>query len=256
MTLILNEIHTRDGFNSTFIVAAADRRLSNKNGSYGGTRKKLFPIPYLKGAISYFGLAVLIFPDKSELFISDWLTAFIRKNAQCDDLASFSSNLRDELSRIVPGRILKQRPSGFHICGYNINGIPDFWYFSNIGRMQGYQYTDLMVEYGAPSSHFLDRDAKQYGWNGSDMSSVSNNIRIYRNGDLRAHVVAWEILDAILENLAKFPDFKKPTTLQRYGEYVKFKFEIIAYFYKNWARKQIIGRPIDVLVMTKDGYSS
>jgi len=238
------------------MVAAADRRLSYKNGSYGGTRKKLFQIPYLKGSISYFGLAVLINPDGSELFISDLLMAFIRKNSHCDDLPSFSINLRNELSRVVPGNILKQNLSGFHICGYDSNGIPDFWYFSNIGRMEGYQYTDLKMEYGAPSSHFLDRDAKEYGWNGSDKISVSNNIRIYRNGDLRAHVVAWEILDDILKNLGKFPDFKIPTTPLRYGEYVKFKFEIIAYFYKNWAMKQIIGRPIDVVVMTKDGYSS
>jgi hypothetical protein len=255
MTLILNEIHTRDGFNSTFMVAAADRRLLNMNGSYHATRKKLLPIPYLKGAISYFGLAMIPRGNKS-LYISDWLRAFIRNNSNCNDIKSFSTKLRDELSRVVPSSSLRQVPSGFHICGYNKNGIPDFWYFSNIRGMQGYQYADLRTEYDAPSSHFLDRDAKKYGWNGSDKSSVSNNVRIYRNGDLRAHVVAWEILDYILENLAKFPDFKKPTTVQRYGEYVKFKFEIIAYFYKNWARKQIIGRPIDVFVMTKDGYSS
>jgi len=236
------------------MVAAADRRLSNKNGSYGATRKKLFPIPYLKGAISYFGLAVLIFPDKSELYISDWLIAFIRNHAHCNDLASFSTNLRDQLSRVVPSNILKQVHSGFHICGYDSNGIPDFWYFSNIGRMQGYQYTDLRLEYGAPSSHFLDRDAKEHGWNGYDKSSVSNNVRIYRNGDLRAHVVAWEVLDSILQKLAKFPDFKIPTTEQLYGEYVKFKFEIIAYFYKKRAKTQIIARPIDVIVMTKDRY--
>ena len=32
--------------------------------------------------------------------------------------------------------------------------------------------------------------------------------------------------------------------------YVKFKFEFIAYIYKYWAKRPIIGRPIDVWVKT------
>jgi hypothetical protein len=250
MTLVLNEIHTLNGFNKTFIVAAADRRLSNEDGSYHATRKKLLPIPYLNGAISYFGLAMLTRHNKP-LYISDWLRAFIQNNVQCKDLKSFSNNLRDELSKIVSGNILNRVPSGFQICGYDSNGIPDFWFFSNIGGMQEYQYINLGEEYDAPSSHFLERDAIKNGWNGLDKNSVSNYVQIYRNGDFRAHVAAWEVLDFILANLAKFPDFKIPTTAQQYGEYVKFKFEIIAYLYKKWARKQIIARPIDVLVLTK-----
>jgi len=49
-------------------------------------------------------------------------------------------------------------------------------------------------------------------------------------------------------------DFKKPTTAQQYGEYVKFKFEIISYLYKKWAKIQIIARPIDVFMLPSDGY--
>jgi hypothetical protein len=41
MTLVLNENHALDGFNRTFTVAAADRRLSNQDGSYHTTRKKI-----------------------------------------------------------------------------------------------------------------------------------------------------------------------------------------------------------------------
>lgn len=252
MTLVLNEIHILNGFNRTFIVAGADRRLLNPNGSYHAIRKKLFPIPYLKGAISYFGLAVLAWPNKT-IYISDWIDAFIRRNSQCNNLKSFSINLRDELNQVVSKNLLRQNHSGFHICGYGENNIPDFWFFSNCAS-RDYNYTNLQDEYNVPSSHFLGRDAIASGWNGSDKNSVENHVRFYRNGDFRAHVAAWESLDGILGQLAKFPDFKIPNTEQKYKEYVKFKFEIIAYFYKNWANKQIIGRPIDVLLITSDGY--
>jgi len=243
-----------NGFNNTFIIAAADRRLLNMDGSYHATRKKLFPIPYLNGAISYFGLAVFSRPNRPNLYISDWLKDFIRNNAHCNELMSFSTSLRDELSNLVPDSILGKVPSGFHICGYDSNGNPDFWYFSNIGEMREFRYSDLRTTYDVPSSHFLGRDAIREGWNGSDKASVSNHARVYRNGDIRAHVIAWEALDGIFAKLDQFPDFKKPTTLQQYGEYVKFKFEIIAYFYKKWANVQIIARPIDVCVLTNDGY--
>ena len=51
----------------------------------------------------------------------------------------------------------------------------------------------------------------------------------------------------MFRRLAQFPeDFRMPETLFDYREYVRFKFEFIAYIYKKWARQQIIGRPFDV----------
>ena len=44
-------------------------------------------------------------------------------------------------------------------------------------------------------------------------------------------------------------DFKVPESKVDYAKYVKFKFEFIAYLYKEWARQKIIGRPIDVLIL-------
>jgi hypothetical protein len=52
MTLVLNEIYLLNGLGKSFIVAAADRRISKPNGTYDSTRRKLFPIPYLNGAVS------------------------------------------------------------------------------------------------------------------------------------------------------------------------------------------------------------
>ncbi len=51
MTLITNEIHMLDGFKKTLLIFAADRRLTNPDGSYAGSKRKLFPIPYLEAGI-------------------------------------------------------------------------------------------------------------------------------------------------------------------------------------------------------------
>ena len=130
------------------------------------------------------------------------------------------------------------------------NGLPDFWFLSNIGPMKGFNYT-CQDHYPEPSSQFLERDAKaNFGWDGSDPGSAKSNIvQVYRNGDFRMHVVAWEELDSIFKKMQNFPDFKRPRNPKEYGDYVKFKFEVIAYFYKKWAKKQIIARPIDVFVL-------
>jgi len=117
MTLVLNEIYALDGFRDTLMIAAADRRISNLDGTYRSTCKKLFKIDYLNGAISYFGQAA-VYPGRKEVFLSDWLPDFIRRTADATDLRTFATRLRNELSRIMPKNILCRVPSGFHICGY------------------------------------------------------------------------------------------------------------------------------------------
>jgi hypothetical protein len=248
MTLVLNEIHLLDGLNRTFLVAAADRRISNPDGSYNDTRPKVLQIPYCRGAISYFGLAAIPRGGKWT-YHAEWLPDFIGQQAASPDLQTFAENLRDELHQRVPRRALRRTPSGFHICGYGEDGLPDFWYLSNIGGLTRFKYTGLRDEYKPPGSHFLGRDAvKVWGWDGAAPSTARNGVQTYRNGDFRAHAVAWEALDKVLSQLAEFPDFERPTGLAGYAKHVKFKFEVIAYFYKHWADKEIIARPIDVWV--------
>ena len=249
MTLVLNEIHLLDGLRKTLLVAAADRSISKPNGAYDSTRRKLFPIPYLNGAVSYFGLAT-VFPRNRPQCVSDWLPGFIRQQSSVASIQCFAVNMTEILNRIVPPSILHKYPSGFHVCGYEHRGYPDFWFVSNIGGMTGFQYTDLRSAYLPAESHFLGRDASNvHGWDGSSPQSARNGVQVYRNGDYRAHVAASELLDEIYKKLEQFPDFKVLRTPHDYGEYVKFKFEFIAYLYKKWARQKIIARPIDVLVL-------
>lgn len=249
MTLILNEIHLLDGLNKTMLVAAADRRISKPDGSYEATRRKLFPIPYLSSTISYFGLAS-VYPRGRMQYLSDWLPNFINTQSQVPDLETFAQNLRDALHRVIPQSTLQEHSSGFHIAGYNSQGLPEFWHLSNIGDIRAFQYVDFKPRYGPPSPDFLGRDAqKNFEWDGSDPSSAHNGVQTYRNGDFRAHVAAWEALDDIFKKLVQFPDFKTPSDPNEYGQWIKFKFEFIAYLYKKWAKKEIIGPPIDVIVM-------
>lgn len=102
MTLITNEIHMYDGFDKTRMVFAADRRLSNLDGSFGTVDKpKLLSIPYLNGAVSYFGLAT-VFPKNRSQYLADWLAAFIQINARLTSLGDFATSLRDGLHRVIP----------------------------------------------------------------------------------------------------------------------------------------------------------
>lgn len=251
MTLITNEIHMLDGFKKTVLVFAADRRISKPDLSLDSFRRKLFEIAYLDAYVSYFGLAK-VFPSGRAQYLSDWLPAFIRKNSDARSLRDFSFKLRDELNQVVPASVLRANGSGFHICGYNAAGFPEFWYLSNIGGMVQFRYTNLRAQYAEPTSDFLERDAKELGWDGKNPSSVANRTWIYRNGDFRAHVAAWEKLDQMFGELLTFQDFKRPRSPDDLKHWVKFKFQVIARLYKHFARYQIVGGRIDVFCLAKN----
>jgi hypothetical protein len=247
MTLILNEIHGMGPNQQPLMIAAADRRISNPNGSYHSSRRKVFRVARLFGAVSYFGLAA--FPQGTRsTFLSDWLPAFIQRS-RATSIADFAQELRDSLSAAVPRSLLVTQHSGLHVCGFDDDRRPDFWFISNIGGMNGFQYTDLRDSYFQPASHFLGRDAAAFGLDLTSGRAPIGRVQIYRNGDLRVHAIASEALDAALSALRGFPDFRLPTTPAEYGAYVQFKFEVIAYVYKKWARRQIVARPIDVFVL-------
>jgi hypothetical protein len=251
MTLIANEIHMYDGFEKTRMIFAADRRLSNLDGSFHAVDKpKLLQIPYLNGAISYFGLATVYPGGRNAQYLADWLATFIQRNSGLNTFVDFTAQLRDALHQVIPRNILGAHASGFHIAGYNREGIPEFWYLSNIGGMDQFAYTNIHDQYGQPSPDFLGRDALTLGWDGKDKRSIRNSIQIYRNGDIRAHVSAWEKLDQVLVDMVSHRDFNPIRTSADLKKWVRFKFRFIAALYKNFARQSIIGTPIDVICLS------
>jgi hypothetical protein len=247
MTLVLNEIHGMGPTRQPLMIAAADRRISNQDGSYNSSRRKVFRVPRIAGAVSYFGLAE--FPQGGrQTFLSDWLQSFVRRS-QAAAIADLAQDLWQALNAVVPGRLLLTQPSGLHLCGFDADGRPDFWFISNIGGMQGFEYTDLQDTYLQPASHFLGRDAGGFGLDLATGRAPVGRLQIYRNGDFRVHAIVSEALDRAFSTFREFPDFGVPNTPAEYGAYVRFKFEVIAYIYKKWARRQIVARPIDVIVL-------
>jgi hypothetical protein len=253
VTLVFNEIHLLDGLRRTMIVAAADRRITNtKDGSYYGDYPKLFDIPYLNGAISYFGLAWWTDEFRKQWNLWDVIPAFIRKqSATAPDLKTFAFNLRDELHRVIPGKLLGEQRSGFHICGYRPDGIPEFWFLTNIRKLEGYDVKELKPSFKAPAPQFLERDMRDHGWDGEHADSVqATGVMMYRNGDIRAHGILWKQLDEIFNHMWQFPDFRKPSGPEGEKDLTRFKFEVLGFLYKRWARHQLIGQEVDIRVWT------
>jgi len=167
MTLVLNEIHMLDGLNDTVLIAAADRRISAQ-GKYYGTARKAFRIPYLNGALLYFGLAVFKDHSGKLMHLSEWLPAFIRHHSSTRDLNSFCFALQKRLELFIPPSVLGAEPSGFQICGYNSDFIPEYWLLTNIRNIDTRgKPTEIKATYKAPAPHFLKVDAKRdFHWDG------------------------------------------------------------------------------------------
>lgn len=245
MTIITNEIYLLDGLTKSILVSAADSRVLEPNGRYS-THRKLFEIPYLRAYISYHGLAQ-VFPSRKPVYLSNWLPNFISDHTSICDLREFAFSLRDALHTVIPPQVLKVNHSGFHLLGYNSRDFPDFWYLSNIGGMDQFVYKDLHDRYREPTQDFLERDARKHlGYDGVNPQSAQNKGWIYRNGDIRAHAVMWGKLDEILTGMFQFDDFTQPISVNGYENYVRTKLEILAHIYKKFAKKKIIGTPIEV----------
>lgn len=253
MTLIINEIHTKGTLKNSFQIAAADRRITSSTGRYDSTRRKIFPIPYLKATVSYFGLAAYLNQGKWHYF-SEWFPNFINSKAgKISTLKEFAFELQKTLNTLVGKTVLARNRSGIHISGYNSNDHPEFWYFSNISGMNEYYYLDPLEKYTEPTSDFLERDAMKDPFLWDQVSeNIGNGTVIYRNGDIRTHALASEEIDEFMDRIFELPDFNNPSNIQEYASYVKFKFEIISMIYKKWTNNPIIAKPIDVYILKKN----
>jgi hypothetical protein len=254
MTILLNEIFVEGNLKKSFVIAAADRRIT-LNGNYNQTKKKIFPIHNLKSAISYFGLAGF-YKEGKFVYFGDWIPEYIRRNSsKYLKPEDFISNFRNDLNDVVDPQLLKTNASGFHYSFYNDKGFPDFFYFSNINGMDYLKYTNLANSYQKPSSHYLSRDAMKDppGWDGTDLGTCQNytsfRSRIYRNGDIRAHAYISDEIDNFMKKFITGPDFKKINTPVEMAKYVKFKFEIASYIYKKWNKYPVVAKPIDVYLI-------
>ena len=70
------------------------------------------------------------------------------------------------------------------------------------------------------------------------------------NGDIRAHVAAWEALDMAFGGMTQLPEFRHLTRPDDYAKWVQFKLGVIAAFYKRYCTTSIIGGPVDAFAIT------
>jgi hypothetical protein len=243
VTLLINEIHIRGNLKKCFILFAADSRIT-VNGEYHSTRKKIFEIPYLNSGIGYFGLGQI----NNRVFLSDWISNFILHNSSVTTQEDLAKRLCDQLNINVDKDLLASNPSGIHVCGFNGNNYPELWFVRNIQDMEGNIYKNFSTEYFI-SEDFLGRDAKQFGFNGNDPKIFLNPTQYYINGDVRPFHSVWNRLDKFLHEMNSYDDFNISNSPADYQRVAKWKMEVISSFYKQFANKEIIGRPIDTFIL-------
>jgi hypothetical protein len=234
MTLLTTEVFDNLDVEKAVVVFAADRRISLSNQAYD-TREKIFRVPGMPAGIGYFGLAEV--PTNTiKRPMSDWLLEFLQTHASMSSLADLANELVVELNAAIPEAWRWKYISGFHLAGFDqIAGVV-FWYIRNVEDDR----QTLFGEYRARED-FRRRD-------GPELKAGAHMI--YRNGDIRAHVLAWQEIDTSLGCLLELPEFHSLLTVQDYVSWVRFKMQTIARFYETFCTVSIIGEPIDAFAIT------
>jgi hypothetical protein len=232
MTLVTTEIHLAAP--DTIIVFAADRRISLK-GKPHASQRKIFRVGTRQAAVGYFGLAGI--PEGSSCRpMADWVESFARNTPPAETLEQAATRLADELNRAVPARLQKSEPSGFHLAGFNSATQPEFWFVRNVD------------DTGQPT---LGRYEATEDFQGRDVGKVAaGQYLAYRNGDTRAHVAIWKAIDDGFGGLLRVQDFRALGRVADYRDWVAFKMDLIARFYKKYCTTSIIGAPIDAMAFS------
>jgi hypothetical protein len=219
-----------------FIVMAADQRISLA-GNALSKRVKVMPLPSGRlGGISYFGLAKVQLSTRQP-WMDEWLTDFLNKNTTFGRLEELAHALATTLNAIP--RLDRTQPSGFQLAGIRADGAPEFWYIRNLDDLGN----PTLGEWQARED-FQRRDA---------VGLRPGDGCIYRNGDFRAHVAAWKALDQSFGQLLTLPEFPLAPSPESHLRWVRFKMNVIADFYDQFATKSIIGKPVDALAITPTG---
>jgi hypothetical protein len=229
MTLLTTEIHRPDRADAV-IVFAADRRIS-RGDIRDSEQPKIFRIDRLHAGIGYFGLAEVPTSSATEPMAA-WLERFLIGSV-ASTLGDLACELSAALNAVVPAPWRRSEISGFHLCGFATQSRPEFWYIRNCDD--------------SPAQNPLGTYSVREDFQGRDAPRFPPNTAIvYRNGDIRAHVCAWEAIDKAFIGLLAAPDFRVSDTPAEYERWVEYKMELIAQLYERFCTVSIIGRPVDV----------
>ena len=211
------------------IVFAADRRISRGTAN-AGTRPKIFRLPHHNAAIGYFGLAE-IDTGTSVQPMAEWLQDLFPTFQVTDPLSVVADRIVRALNAAIPLEVRVSEAVGLHLAGFERGERAQFWYIRNLDDTGQSVRPDIEAreDYRRRDSHTLPHGA----------------AAVYRNGDTRAHVAAWESIDASLGSLLGTPSFRALKSPDDYVDWVRFKMETFARFYERFATESIIGLPID-----------
>ena len=233
MTLLTTEVHR--SARGDIVVFAADRRIS-RGQAPAGTRQKVFRIPEKRAGDGYFGLAEV--PTRSgRQPMSERIQDFFYQIQTADTLANIAERLTLQLNTDVPKDCRDSEVSGLHLAGLRTDDQAEFWFIRNIDDMGNLTRTDYQFR-----EDFQSRDAS---------GLPSGAAQIYRNGDIRAHVVAWGQIDQSLGLLLGTHSFRALQSTDDYVEWVQFKMELVAGFHERFATESVIGQPIDAFAIHK-----
>jgi hypothetical protein len=242
MTLIVNEIHFDPrNSNSCRIVSAADRRI--RIGSNICEKRKLFYVERLNVTISYFGLAGMIPGTSFEELLDEFVNA-----DRSTSLSEFAAALWKRLNNTLRKEVLQQHPSGFHVCGFNNKVVPEMWYITNIGGMEGFTYTTFRDHYAKPSEELstVHLTALFDSTTGSYKGPFAFS---FQNGDLRIFRPAWDLLDTLAASMDVIGLSRRAQSPFEHEARLKWKMSTIALFCETISYERIIGGPIDIITL-------
>lgn len=226
MTLLLTEIHPGT---APFVVFAADRRISSTSGAQVASEPKIFKLPSQRAGIGYYGLAEMP-AGTGRQPMAKWVQDFLQSHSGSMDLQQLAKALCEALNAVVPQSWQQTEISGFHLAGFAADGEPEFWFVRNVDDDRH----TLLGSYQMREDFRTRRS-----------TLPPDGIAFYRNGDIRAHVAAWEHMDTALGPLVSSPGFAAIGTHDDYVMWVRFKLETIARFYEAFSLTSIIGLPVD-----------
>jgi hypothetical protein len=251
MTLIVNEIYyDRENPGKSRIYSAADRRISC-NGSSSGQGKKLFHVDRLNLTVSYFGLAEgKVKRARARYSFEELISEFIKQDTS-KSIEAFASQLQRHLNDIIPPTLLKKYPSGLHVCGFTPKGIPQMWFITNIGGMDGFFHTNFRPAYSVPSEELSSVHLKSIYDEQSGEPSKSFSIS-FQNGDLRSFHAAWQLFDIFSQSMDMVGLSRHPSTPAEHAARLVWKMKTIAHYYESVAYQSTIGGKIDVVTLVPD----
>jgi len=256
MTLLINDIFIPGDLRAGYILTVADTRISykKKDGKYPAPThaKKIFDIPYLNATAGYFGLAYYQYIAYVEE-LSSWLNNFINKNHQAETMGDFSRALCKELNLKMPKHRVKEQITGFHICGYNKDDIPEFW----IVRNSGDDYKKPPLDHYLCDEKFLSGEATAAGFDGTNPNIGKYQHSFYINGDPDPFHRIWLSLGDFVDGMIEREDFTmeynplEGKSDDDISKIAKWQMKVIGSFYSNFAKegRKIVGGPPDTLIV-------